>query len=171
MSLGGGGEPLGEEPQEGVSFQGVLCLGWLSFPPSAPHVVSRGVVGAREGGQDSSQPLPALPRPPAGLSWRRCCWSPGPQRQALCRGGQVGVQGTGLSQAGDRAEPNAVSCHSGFSSSFIFSIKHSLYFVLFCFASARVNLEGLGAPPSPPPPAVKCSVWEKGWAGWPWACV
>lgn len=50
-----------------------------------------------------------------GPFWQ-CELSPGCRGRAVL-GGLVGLEGTGLTEVGDGAEPNAASCHSGCSSS------------------------------------------------------
>ncbi|ELK36186.1 Interleukin-34 [Myotis davidii] len=86
-----GAPPLGE-PQGGCfSFGGCPVGGRLGPPPLVPHKVSRGVVGAW-GHLEADETA-------RGPSWH----CPG-----AVPGGQVGVADTGLSQAGERAEPNAV---------------------------------------------------------------
>lgn len=82
-----------------------------------PYVIRNGGgLGAPEGEQDRAH----------GPSWHhpadllKAVLSPGPQGRAV-PGGLVGMEGTELSKAEERAEPNAVSCHSGCSSSsFVF---------------------------------------------------
>lgn len=118
-SPGGGGEPPLGRALFFFPFRGILC-----FP--LPHMVSPEMVRAwghlKVAGR-SLQPLPgrlaAEVRAVAGVL--------------------VGVEGTGLSEAGQRAEPNATSCHSGCSSSSFHFFLLNTCIVLFRFVLQHVG--------------------------------
>lgn len=136
MSLGGGAEP---PVGEGIfPFRRILCprRAQLSTPHTS-HRLTRN--GGAWGHLKVSRTALMAPRAPPGCLAQGSAVSWAAEGRAV-PGGLVGVEGTELSKAKERAEPNAISCHSGCSSSsfcFLLNTRFVLFFVWVCICEGE----------------------------------